>query len=225
MGNLWKGSALVAAVMALALSAAVTVAQSAVTVFTGTVTLDSTAAPAGTTVNVTLQSGSVIGTGTTGGTSFAANQYRIDIQAARALEGQTVNLIVPGTPQATEATAVFNAYTVRTVNIVATTTAGATAPGAPTNVVATAGNAPATVSFSAPDSNGGSTITSFTVTLSGGLTETGTASRITVTGLTNFTTYTFTVTATNAAGTGPASALVSETIASRLLQSPPGPGG
>ena len=51
MGNLWKGGALVAAVMALELFAAVTVAQSAVTVFTGTVTLNSTAAPAGTTVN------------------------------------------------------------------------------------------------------------------------------------------------------------------------------
>ena len=51
MKKLWIAGALVAAVMALVLSAAVTVAQSAVTVFTGTVTGNSTASPAGTTVN------------------------------------------------------------------------------------------------------------------------------------------------------------------------------
>ena len=82
-----------------------------------------------------------------------------------------------------------------------------TVPGAPTNVVGTAGNAQVSVAFTAPASNGGAVITSYTVTASpGAITATGTASPIVVTGLTNGTAYTFTVTATNSVGTGPASA-------------------
>jgi PKD repeat protein len=80
-------------------------------------------------------------------------------------------------------------------------------PGAPLNVAAVAGNAQATVSWDPPTSDGGSVITGYRVSSSpGGLscTTTGTQS-CTVIGLTNGTAYTFTVTATNAAGTGPAS--------------------
>ena len=85
-------------------------------------------------------------------------------------------------------------------------TANAVVPGAPTIGTATAGNAQATISFTAPASNGGSTITSYTVTSnSGSHTGTGSASPITVTGLTNGTAYTFTVTAHNSVGTGSAS--------------------
>jgi hypothetical protein len=80
-------------------------------------------------------------------------------------------------------------------------------PSAPVGVSAAAGDGQATVSFDAPASNGGAQIASYTVTSSpGGLTTTGSGSPIAVTGLTNGTTYTFAVTATNAAGTGPASA-------------------
>ena len=81
-----------------------------------------------------------------------------------------------------------------------------TVPGAPTIGTAIAGNAQASVAFTAPASDGGSAITGYTATSSpGGLTGTGSASPITLTGLTIGTAYTFTVTATNANGTSPAS--------------------
>jgi FtsP/CotA-like multicopper oxidase with cupredoxin domain len=80
-------------------------------------------------------------------------------------------------------------------------------PGAPTiGLAAVASITSATVSFTAPASNGGSTITLYTATSNpGGKTATGTSSPITVTGLATGVTYRFSVKATNAAGTGPAS--------------------
>jgi uncharacterized repeat protein (TIGR01451 family) len=78
-------------------------------------------------------------------------------------------------------------------------------PGAPTDVVATPAAGQATVAFATPP-DGGSPITSFTVTASpGGAMATGAGTELTVTGLTNGTSYTFTVTASNALGSGPAS--------------------
>jgi hypothetical protein len=84
------------------------------------------------------------------------------------------------------------------------------APGAPTIGTATnTGDGGAvSVAFTAPTFAGiPAVITGYTVTSSpGGFTGTGASSPITVSGLTNGTAYTFTVTATNASGTGPASA-------------------
>lgn len=80
-----------------------------------------------------------------------------------------------------------------------------TVPGPPTIGTAIAGNGQATVTFTPPVSNGGLSIISYIVTSSpGGLTGTG-PRPITVSGLTNGTAYTFTVTATNAIGTSVAS--------------------
>jgi hypothetical protein len=86
-------------------------------------------------------------------------------------------------------------------------------PAVPANVTATAGNQSATVSWTAP-ANGGSPITMYTVTpyLSGvaqpptQVAGSPPATTATVTGLTNGSSYTFTISATNAVGTGPASA-------------------
>lgn len=76
-----------------------------------------------------------------------------------------------------------------------------TVPSAPRSPVATSGYEEAIVSFTAPASTGGNVITGYTVTSSpGGFTSSGAASPLTVTGLSNGTSYTFNVIATNALG-------------------------
>jgi hypothetical protein len=94
----------------------------------------------------------------------------------------------------------------------------ASVPGAPTIGTATATVAnTATVSFTAPVSDGGFTITSYTATSSpGGITGTlvqAGSGTITVTGLVGGTTYTFTVTATNVIGTSAPSAASNSIVA------------
>jgi uncharacterized protein (TIGR02145 family) len=105
--------------------------------------------------------------------------------------------------------------TAYTFTVTATSTASsasnpvtpAGAPDAPTIGTATGGETQARVTFTAPANNGFAAITGYTVTsFPGGITKTGASSPITITGLTNGTPYTFTVTATNSIGTGAASA-------------------
>jgi hypothetical protein len=85
-------------------------------------------------------------------------------------------------------------------------------PGAPTAVAAAPGNTQVTVTFAAPASNGGSTITEYTITPSPATVgwvdnNAGTASLThVISNLVNGTAYTFTVRATNANGIGDASA-------------------
>ena len=91
------------------------------------------------------------------------------------------------------------------------TPAGAVVPTAPTGVQAAAASNSAKVSWTAPDSDGDSAITGYTVIpFKAGVAQDpinlGTATSTTVTGLTNGTSYTFRVTATNGVGSSPASA-------------------
>lgn len=86
-----------------------------------------------------------------------------------------------------------------------TFTTTACPPGTPAITNVAAGNSRAIVYFSRPDSNGGSDIISYTVTPSSGLPVSGDTVPFVITGLVNGTAYTFTVKASNAAGTGPAS--------------------
>ncbi len=92
----------------------------------------------------------------------------------------------------------------------------ATTPGAPTIGRATAGNAQASVAFTAPTSNGGSAITGYTAScIRSGVTKTGTSksSPIVVSGLSNGSVYSCKVQARNAMGSGAASGTVSVTPA------------
>jgi hypothetical protein len=76
-------------------------------------------------------------------------------------------------------------------------------PGPPRNVVATAGDGLATISFDPPKSDGGSQITGYSVkSRPEGMRAKGKKSPIVIRGLTNGKVYTFSVDASNSVGTG-----------------------
>jgi adhesin/invasin len=113
----------------------------------------------------------------------------------------------------------------RAVNGVGAGAASSTSSGtpigvatAPTGLAATGGNASASLTWTAPAIDGGAAITDYAVQYSTNGTSwstfahaASTSTAITVTGLTNGTTYQFRVAAVNAAGTGPTSALATAT--------------
>ena len=89
------------------------------------------------------------------------------------------------------------------------------APGAPLSPLAQIGNSQLSVSWQAPFTNGGSTITSYTATAhSGSVSESCTTSTLscTITGLINGQSYSVSVTATNSIGVGTATSIPSSVI-------------
>lgn len=96
-------------------------------------------------------------------------------------------------------------------------------PGAPGSLSATAGDGSVAVSWSTPATNG-EPISKYVVTAAPGAATCTTTSLLTctVTGLTNGTAYTFTVAATNAAGTGPASAATTAVVPAGRPTAPAG---
>ena len=123
---------------------------------------------------------------------------------------------ISGTPTVSAGSTVYTVSatnsrgTVRSTITLAVTSGAVTAPGAPTIGTATVISATTvSLTFTAPASNGGATIDSYTATSSPGgivivLTQSGSGT-FTITGLTAATAYTFTVKAYNSAGASSAS--------------------
>jgi uncharacterized repeat protein (TIGR01451 family) len=183
-------------------------------------------APPGTPINVSAIAGPASATVTwTRGDSQPVSSYMIHTFLADGVTPGAPDVTVPPS-QTTVTVSGLNAgaqyeFNVTAQNAVGTSPASAfsnivtplaaTPPGAPTGVIAVAGDASATVAWSAPLSNGGPAITNYNVTAhsSGGtntFTVAGTVTQTLVTGLTNGAPYFFTVSATNSVGTGPDSA-------------------
>jgi hypothetical protein len=96
-----------------------------------------------------------------------------------------------------------------------------TAPGAPATASAVTGQESATVSWTAPASDGGSPILGYTITYTGGsVTATATARSIIITGLNSGQAYTFSITARNGVGTGPAATTNSVTPTAGVVVTP-----
>ncbi len=119
-----------------------------------------------------------------------------------------------------------------TASVASNAVTPATVPGPPISVSASSGNASATVGWSAPISNGGASISSYTVTASPGgssATVSGSTLSATVSGLTNGTSYTFSVIATNSQGSGtasdPSSSVTPSSGTATVPDAPPTPTG
>ena len=116
----------------------------------------------------------------------------------------TVTGLTNGTPYTFKVTAT-NGIGTSAQSTASSPATPSTVPNAPTGITVASGDAQATITFTAPTNNGGSSVTGYTVTASDGSTISGSTSPLTLTGLTNGVAYTFTVKATNINGDSVAS--------------------
>ena len=177
-----------------------TVIKSYTTLFAPSAPTIGTAIAGNTQASVSFTPGSVAGT------SYTVTSSPSNITATGTTSPITVTGLSNGTSYTFTVTATNNVSTSAASSASNSVTPAISVPDAPTIGTATRGNAQASVTFTAPANNGGSVITGYTVTSSpSNITATGTTSPITVTGLSNGTSYTFTVTATNNVSTSAAS--------------------
>ena len=165
--------------------------------------------------------GTAIATLTPTNTGEAATSWSINSPLPSGLSFNTSTGVIGGTSTATSSSSVYtvtatNSSGSATTTITVSSSAIAvvvvnTVPNAPTIGTATAtGATTATVTYTAPASDGGATITSYTATsspgsITGSLSQAGSGT-ISVTGLSAGTAYTFTVVATNSVGNSSPSA-------------------
>jgi predicted RNA-binding protein with TRAM domain len=143
----------------------------------------------------------------------SAAQSSTTVNGTPAPTNATVTGLTPGTSYTFKVTASDSAGSgPASAASNAVTPTGALTPSAPQNVGASPATNQALVSWTAPASNGGGSLTGYTITPYIGTTaqlpvqvNNGSATSATVSNLTNGTAYTFTVTAANASGAGPAS--------------------
>ncbi len=176
-----------------------------------------------TNVQATAGTGEATVTWTAPGGGVAPTSYRVTPYIGTAAQ-TPVTVAAPATSKAVIGLKAGTSYTFKVAALSesgagpesepsnAVTPSAPTVAGAPTGVAATAGALSATVTWTAPTSEGGSPITSYRVTPYVGTTAqspvsvAATARTATISGLSAGTSYTFKVAAVNAVGTGPESA-------------------
>ena len=157
--------------------------------------------------------------GDNGGSPITNYKYSLDGTTYTAFSpAQTASpVIITGLTNGTAYTVYLKEVNANGDSAASSSTSGtpSTTPAAPTSLVATPGNGQGSIAFTA-GSNGGSAITNYQYSTNGGSSYTAfspvqTTSPVSITGLTNGTTYTVLLKAVNANGAGTASSSVSLT--------------
>jgi hypothetical protein len=148
---------------------------------------------------------------TASASSGLAITYSSGNTAVCTVSGTTVSMVAAGTCPIRANQAGNSNYTAAS-QVTQNVTINAIVPGAPTGVGGSAGDGTASISFTAPANTGGAPITLYTATCvpggGGSAAGTNTVSPVAVTGMTNGTSYSCTVRATNSAGQGATSGSV-----------------